>query len=357
MTIEQSPKSRINITLIAPQLPPGSGGMERQAYLQALALAKKTNLTVCSISSDANIFGDAQLKFIRLRPYKGALSREINAFRLFMAFVLKGLFLKQTIVYCHQLNLLTFMILVICRPFKTKIFVKVANSGDKFDLKIMLARYSFIRPFKSILESQNINFLCLSPSNKDDFEALGMRHVNIIPFRNGINLPPKINTEIKGNIIQYVGRLEPIKEVEYVLRLKKFLPDVDARIIGDGTLFKTLAAKARHVPGVIMPGEVSTEHVQWHDVEWAILPSGAEGMSNAILEALANGRGIICRPIASNRFLTELTDKIIWIEDTPQKVASQIMKKSGTEASISGAFSQFSVEHVVDDLLRIIRST
>lgn len=353
-TVLTGNKNKINLVMVVPKLPPGQGGMERQAYLQARVLAEKTNLTVCSISSDPNLFDDLSLRFIRLRPYTGFLSREINSFRLLVAVIFNGCFFRNKIFYCHQINLLTSLILMICFFLKKQIFVKVANSGKKFDLKVMLDRYRFLKPLTKLFEYSGVHYLCLNPQNKKDFEVMGINNAKIYDFRNGINLPPKIETQVKSNIIQYVGRLEPIKEIEYIFKLIEHLPDNDTRIIGDGTKFDNLAATAKHYKRVKLLGELPSERVQWSDVEWAILPSKSEGMSNMLLEALVHGRGIICRPIPANKFISDISDKIVWIEGQPEDVATEVLKKSGIEANINDAIYNYSIETVTDDFLRIV---
>lgn len=349
------PEKDFSLAIALPKLPPGQGGMERQAYLQAKSLCKRVRITIISVSENPDLFIGEPIRFICLRPYNGFAAKEINALRIFFGMLINGLFLQKTPIYLHQINLLTFLVLLFCRVTGQTVFIKVANSGKKFDLRTFFSRYPLTSFFKSIFIHSTVHYLCLNKRVMNDFSELGMQVENIHAFRNGVEIDEDKSEPVSNGCIQYLGRLEPIKEVNFVLELAKEMQHTEFRIIGSGSAESELRAKQKDIENVDMLGELASDDIPWNEVEWVILPSKAEGMSNVLLEALAQKKGIICRQIEANYFVAELSNKVVWINGSAKSVADEVSRISGTEVKLSKMFDSYGLDKVTEDLIMIMR--
>lgn len=349
------PEQDFSLAIALPKLPPGQGGMERQAYLQAKSLCKRASTTIISVSENPDLFINEPIRFICLRPYEGFAAKEVNALRIFFAMLSNGLFSRKTPIYLHQINLLTFLVLLFCRVTGQTVFIKLANSGEKFDIKTFFSRYPPAKFFKQVFTHSAFHYLCLNEKIMSDFSELGMRVENIYSFRNGVEIDEDKGEPVSNGYIQYIGRLEPIKEVDFVLDLAKEMEHIEFRIIGSGSAESALRAKQKDIENVDILGELASDDIPWNEVEWVILPSRAEGMSNVLLEAMAQKKGIICRRIEANRFVGELTNKVVWINGDAKSVAEEVSKLSGTQVELSKKFDSYSVDAVIEDLILILR--
>lgn len=166
--------------------------------------------------------------------------------------------------------------------------------------KIIWARAKFV-----VVNSQGLKKLALSIS-------LNQR-IKIIP--NGVNsgffIPkPKIK---KDNIILFVGRLISRKGIRYLLEAfasleKEYLKNWQIWLVGDGPEKGNLFCQAKNLnilKRVKFLG-IKNKHELvniYNQAKIFVLPSLSEGMSNAVLEAMACGLPIIMSRVGGNEEL------------------------------------------------------
>lgn len=347
-----------DLTIISPGLPPAIGGMEKQAYLQSIYLCKSFSVKLYSSSRDKDLFKEHDIDFINHEIYQGRFAKEIMSIKIFYSLISKKAFKSKGIFYFHQFNFLTFLCILL-NIFLNKIFfIKIANSGKKFDLKIFFERYYFLRVFKFLINNQKINFICLNEENLDDFKKIIDKRLRINFFRNGVKFieDQKKNKDIRGKIV-FFGRLEPIKNVEYIFRLAEIMQDYSFEIIGDGSLKNKIQEESLFFRNVSFQNSRALEDLNFNKIEWLILPSNAEGMSNSLLEFIARDKGIICRKIKANLFVNEMINKVVWIEDDINRVVKKIEKKSGLVAKKTKKFDKYEIQNVCSELEQIFKNS
>jgi glycosyltransferase involved in cell wall biosynthesis len=126
----------------------------------------------------------------------------------------------------------------------------------------------------------------------------GINAETFLPRSNyRLGIPPKLI---------FMGRLHPQKDVETLLRALVLASqsDVQALILGDGYLRSSLEQMAVELgvrQRVIFHGRVSDVSPFLQQADLFVLPSLAEGISNALLEAMACGLPCLVSDIAGNR--------------------------------------------------------
>lgn len=140
----------------------------------------------------------------------------------------------------------------------------------------------------------------------------GVAPEKIVRIPNGVDLPVEPNRGMVSDQVRrflYLGRLSTNSQRDVPTlvmafdRLAATHPDVELAIVGGGDLFEdtrrlaaTCIARDRiHLPGFDRP----EKWLAWADC--FVLPSRCEGLSNALLEAMAAGLPCIANDIPPNR--------------------------------------------------------
>jgi glycosyltransferase involved in cell wall biosynthesis len=131
----------------------------------------------------------------------------------------------------------------------------------------------------------------------------------IVVIPNGVDLARvPLGPAADGTVVGALGRLEPRKGhadllAAWPLVLDRF-PDVRLILVGDGPARSSLEHQAQGlgIAGrVDMRGAVPEGARVLSEISVFVLPSHVEGMSNALLEAMAAGRPVVATDVGGNR--------------------------------------------------------
>ena len=139
----------------------------------------------------------------------------------------------------------------------------------------------------------SIPTVTVSNSTREDLNALGFKHVFVVP--EGLNFKPLAKLSRKNNrpVIVYAGRLKrakrPIHAVKAFEKVKEKLPDAELWIIGDGPIKRKLEDMSGQ--GVKFYGRVDNlERRRLIEQSWVLVNPGIrEGWGLNIIEANALG--------------------------------------------------------------------
>jgi L-malate glycosyltransferase len=182
--------------------------------------------------------------------------------------------------------------------------VTVLGTGQRGDLA-RLARKPLGRTRARLL-SRSAWFAALSAEAREELLACGVPAERILVLPNGVDLDvyrPADDPERRvlrraldlpsdRFLATFVGRLHPVKDVDTLLAATAGVPELELVIVGDGPERGRLEAKARRL-GVA--GRVTFRGATPRVVDVLrasdafLLSSHGEGMSNALLEAMACG--------------------------------------------------------------------
>jgi len=212
---------------------------------------------------------------------------------------------------------------------------------DEFYVHRMFTLFVFRNSDKLCVQSQRIKKYLLNRLRHHNYKVLAeivAKKIVVIP--NGICL--KSVGLAHGDAILFVGRLEKLKGLEYLLAAMQECPEETLLIVGDGPEMGHLARLAQGMQNVTFVGQVShAEVVQYmQKARVLVLPSLSEGLPNVVLEAMAHGLPVIASRVGGIPDL--LTDGVTGFLVTPGSVPELVraIKILTTDTCLREAFSR-----------------
>ncbi|HBP88419.1 MAG TPA: glycosyltransferase family 4 protein [Nitrospirales bacterium] len=193
-----------------------------------------------------------------------------------------------------------------------KVICKIAAGGHVFDF-VSLRKTSLLGPklVNKLLVSID-RWIAISDEIRSDLEKEGITTDRIASIPNGVDVPLSSIRPARDKALHflYLGRFAHTAYKDYATLLRAFnklvveFPDCELKLVGGGEL----EGEIRKLLKTLHPASLRTELIGFTDpkpwFEWAdalIHPSLAEGMSNALLEGMANGVTCIANDIPPNR--------------------------------------------------------
>lgn len=158
-------------------------------------------------------------------------------------------------------------------------------------------------------------FVAISKAVRDELSRAGYDEARIHDLPNGVPIPPRPWQRREGwrdaPRAAFVGRLAPEKGLDSLLRawpiVRRAFPSARLTLIGDGPERPRLAKLAEELKlgpeAFAMPGATNDVEAALRGSDLFVLPSNEEGMSIALLEAMALGIPVVASAIPGNRRL------------------------------------------------------
>lgn len=216
------------------------------------------------------------------------------------------------IVHCHMGSLETLGAALAGYLKGVPVLCKAATADDRSDLGKIEHTGASGRLVAWLARQVIGTWVATTAPVVDALMRAGVKPENIQRIPNGVVLPQPLSASWEGERVKhflYLGRLSSNAERDVPTLARAFdrlaaqHEDVELAIVGAGDLFeetKTLIAGTKARRRIHMPGFDAPE--KWLD--WAdcfVLPSRREGLSNALLEAMAAGLPCIANDIPPNR--------------------------------------------------------
>jgi glycosyltransferase involved in cell wall biosynthesis len=222
---------------------------------------------------------------------------------------------EYDIIHAHSALISGFIAVLAGKITKKKSIIKVMNSGYRNDILRFKADKTIIgSQFMANYLNNCDRAITLNSLAYNELLQIGFRATQLELIYNGVKvngIPVKKKYSKAGTIkIAYLGRLTKTKELDtlihaiYILVNKYSFSNCHLNIAGKGPLYHSLKDKVDYLTlkeFVSFLGEVNGVEKYLLNSDIFVLPSSAEGISNALLEAMAIGLPCIASDIAGNR--------------------------------------------------------
>ena len=205
---------------------------------------------------------------------------------------------KISVLHCHQIRIYAFVAAIVSKLWKIPSILKSAVGGTGADIGTIASRKYFgLAGRRFIIRNTNL-FIAITPTIRNDLLSHGVpeKRIRIVP--NGVEFDHHSMTgaapELRAKRGIFLGRLAPDKNP---LQLAIAAADVaradgfQVDFYGSGCFQEKLEATLRMAgnPAVVYKGWVRDAGSALRNYGYVLLPSSTEGLSNAMIEAMANG--------------------------------------------------------------------
>jgi glycosyltransferase involved in cell wall biosynthesis len=310
----------VRVLMVVRLFHPWIGGTERQAHKLARALTEQgvdvqlvTGRWFRGTARTEVLDGVPVFRNHTLWEFFGIRGLRKFGGYLYMASLMLHLWRRRAtydVIHVHGLNYHTFAAVVAGRRLGKPVVTKLANSGAASDLakmredrQLALARFMLPTALRSDL------FVALNPDIVVELKAAGVPGNRIVELANGVETRPAGPRDRRllrdPACILYVGRLHPQKGLDTLLHaFARLRQPATLRLVGDGPVrddLASLAARLGVAKAVEFAGRREDVSAELDGADVFVLPSRVEGLSNALLEAMAAGLPVVVSDIAGNR--------------------------------------------------------
>lgn len=407
------------VCMIAPVVTQAGGGIARQLHLQSRALARRGHAVYLVQRSDpelvrdpnrarrwahVTVLGTGELSGTRAGP--GGLFRRLRG----AAFIAAGLFRlwqlrrRVDVLHAHQLHSPTLLGALGKRLLLVPLVTKVTSSGEMGESS-ELRRLPFTEARLGALRSVD-RILVLTPHMEGEMRVLGVPRDRIRLVPNCVELPQYPEEPAAGGgepsgdgsggphpfRLLFVGRISREKRLQDLLEAARILsaegdavevdlvgapdPDRDAgpdlrRMVEQWEADRPPDRAEHGAP----PGTLPTVRFHGHHddptpfyrrADVFVLPSSTEGLSNALLEAMAHGLPSVVSDIPQNRWVVG-DGGLCYSTGSPEELAGavrRLLRDRNAAGELLERLSrcarervdaEFSVESVVERLRAVYR--
>lgn len=316
------------IVMFCPQFRPVVGGAERQAEKLAAALVQRgCRVTILTPRIDpdspdrevANGVTIVRFPFTDLArrfPVSGVALLNIPYILWQIVRAVRPYLKDADVLHCHIASLQTAGAALAGRLAGVPVLLKAAMADSRSDLGEIEKAGASGRVVARLVRALIQTWVATTVAVEEALARAGVAPKRIVRIPNGVDLPDALTLKKPDGRVRrflYLGRLSTNshRDVPTLIRAFDLLttahPEVELAIVGGGDLLEetrklaeTCATSNRiHLPGFDRPEK-------W--LEWAdcfVLPSRREGLSNALLEAMAAGLACIANDIPPNREVLE----------------------------------------------------
>jgi glycosyltransferase involved in cell wall biosynthesis len=282
------------------------------------------------------------------------------------------------IIHVHSMSHNAFVGTLAAKILGKKVMVKVMASGEWSDLKRMRDN-SFVWGTRYMLPFISRHCDCAVALNRETIKELreaGFEPERIALVPNGVVVGNgrKLTYQLhKPPQLVFVGRLQRQKGLDVLLlaltRMEKVQPTADWRlnILGDGPHRAEYESQAYQLgigDRISFKGQVKDVPAELIDADIFVLPSRAEGMSNALLEAMAAAVPSIATRISGNTSLIQDgINGLLVPSENPEALAnaitslldSQPLRERLAQGAIDTIHQHFSINSVADHYTDLYR--
>jgi len=282
------------------------------------------------------------------------------------------------VIHVHGLNYHTAPAALAARWFGRQVITKLANSGSASDIQKF--RTSQQLPGARLLLPTALRcdrFIATNPTIRQELTAVGVPSENIVELTNGVetdSIRSRSDYALHQPIrLLFVGRLHRQKGLDVLLAgfasLVQQHPRLNLRlqVLGEGPLRESLmrlAFELEIASRVEWVGQTDRVMDYLQQADLFVLPSRAEGISNALLEAMACGLPVVVSKIPGNTDVVEHgRNGLLFAVDDQSSLANALtllltradLRERLGRAARQTVEARFSISFIADRLVALYR--
>ena len=359
----------ISILMFCPQFRPLVGGAERQAEKLAKTLIAKgirvkiitprysVDVSEHEYEEGLEIYRFSLFDLNRIFPgLRGIGWINLRLIRLQIMRAVSAHLKDVDLVHTHIASPLSAFTMQAAARAKTPVICKVAMAGEESDFSATAAIGLGGRSICSSMAKHMTRWIAITRPVAEALQQWQIPKERIVFIPNGVELPVDA-VEYKNRPAKrylYLGRLSKntARDVPTLIRafdrLASKHPEVELALVGNGDQFQEtveLVGQCTHKDRIKMPGFQEPE--PW--LKWAdcfVLPSRREGLSNALLEAMAHGLPCIANDIPPNREVLQDAKAGILVPVEDEELLFEKMLKMAESKEDVSLFSKAALHRV-----------
>lgn len=222
---------------------------------------------------------------------------------------------EYDIVHMFQTHLSAFVVVALAKRLGKRVITRISCAGEFGDMAV----WSSIPGGGRLLRHVHANVdaaIAVSKETMAELKQKGLDPKIIWYIPNGVAIPPSVvrdRTVIRARlglspralITVFIGRLTAQKVPELLLDawvvIRRKYPDAQLVLLGEGEQRAMLQAKVRRenlAQAVVFAGQVDNVNDYLEASDVFVLPSASEGLSNALLEAMAAGLPVVASRVS-----------------------------------------------------------
>jgi len=309
---------KIGVCMIVAYFPPVVGGAEIQTFRLARALINKN---VAPLVITRRLKGVKRFEMMcgvpvhRLFTFGSGIFASLSFMLSSLSFLVKNR-KKYHIIHAHLASSPAITATITGKVLRKKIIVKFGGAGKTGDLQVSHRTFSGRAKLKFLMKGADC-FICPSAEVERELINYGFPKRKVVKVPNGVdtshfhpvdevqkedlkrqfNLPPL-------PIVVYSGRLESGKGLAELFKAWQFVARVGQGsfllVLGDGSEKNNLINLAKELKitdSIRFTGHVDNVNEYLQISNGFVFPSNAEGLSNALLEAMATELPIVATRI------------------------------------------------------------
>lgn len=372
-------ESDLRILFVIDSLFPGLGGAESQAVKLAQAMNAR-NLSVeylaPRVSKDGNTESDVDgipITYIDY-PHVKLLGSVVLMIK-FAVFLIR----RRGQYHCMHIHITRLLAATagVVRPI-TKIPIVTKISGFfEFEGGVLDQRKR-LHPVNALmrLAMRNVDYVqTISAETKSKLLDAGFKDSQIALIPNGIDTSQPASPMPDKDVftIGYCGRLREVKGVHILLdgfaKFRERHPDADVRVLlaGSGNEEDALLAQVKRLgiaKDIEFLGAIEDTTSFYAELDLYVQPSFAEGLPNAVIEAMHSGRAVVATDIGGNQDLVEEGESGYLFPAGDSDKLGELLSKCFTEQGNNVRLgrngrsvieAEFGMESVIDQLIGVYR--
>jgi 1,2-diacylglycerol 3-alpha-glucosyltransferase len=305
----------LKIIQVVHAFPPDIGGVESHVYSLSKELAKKGHDVTVVTTRPAGSLPRETIDGVKIIRHRYIALPMFSSVRVVPLLCIRLAMMDADIFHAHSYGAVQPLQASLAAFFSRRPFIFTLHGYPRLKGIGGLFKWAYSQVPARIFLSIARKIITVTDATKEDIEKeAGSQKIATIP--NGVDFalfkPEPELSSLKTNDIGYVGRFDPYKGIDTLIRafalVKKKVPSAKLRIIGKDEGQRAMLEFIAKENGV----EVSFEQAEagkmpeiYGSLSAVVLPSKYEGMSIVLLEAIASGRPMLSTPVGASPALFE----------------------------------------------------